>query len=470
MTERTFFYTESLGEYVHHIDYSRIPENAIHACKLHILDTLGVALAGSMTPWAKIVADWAKGRSAPGNATILRTWEKTECTTAALVNGTFSHSLDYDDDPGLCHIGAVVVPASLAVGEEKRISGRELVTAVNVGYDVVTRVEEAFNGEKMFSRGFHPTAVCGVFGAAACASRITGLTSEETANALGIAGSFASGLMEFIADGSMTKRIHTGWAAQAGISAASLAARGFTGPKSIFEGKFGLRAYSGNFRGSKLLRDLGKRFDVLNSGLKKHPSCLYNAPAIDAILELVENGVIDRENVKRIDVNVRKAAFALVGDPIHRKQNPTTILDAQMSMPFCLASAVVDRELCLRQFSRQKISDRRILELARKVWVTADRKLDRLPPNNLTTIINIKLNDGRKIRRVKEHYYGEPCHPLSEEDVVRKFKECAGMVMKPEDTEQLARSILKVESVPDVAMLLDVFRSGPSKTIKSSRQ
>ena len=459
MTERTHFYSELLAEYVRCIDYSEIPEEAIRICKLHILDTLGVALAGSMTPWGTIVADWAKSKSALGNATILKMWEKCECSSAALVNGTFSHSLDYDDDPGLCHIGAVVVPASLAVGEEKGIDGRELVTAVNVGYDVVTRVEEAFGGERLFSRGFHPTAVCGVFGAVASASRIIGLTSEETANAFGVAGSFASGLMEFLADGSMTKRIHAGWAAQAGINAAFLAARGFTGPKSVFEGRFGFKAYSGRLDGSRLVADLGKRFDILNSSLKKYPSCLYNAPAIDIVLELVENGVIEARNVKRIDVNVRKVAVDLVGDPIERKQNPTTVLDAQMSMPFCLAAALVDQELCLKQFSEKKIADREILDLARRIWVSPDPELDRLPPNNLTTIVNVELTDGTRIRKIREHYHGEPCNPLAQEDVVQKFKGCASMALGLEDTEELTRRVLDVEKSVDVRTLLEGFHA-----------
>jgi 2-methylcitrate dehydratase PrpD len=320
--------------------------------KMHTLDTIGVALAGSTTKWAKIIAKYVKNQAVPGKSTVLNYWNKTQSSLAAFANGTFSHSLDYDDDPGICHIGAVIVPASIAIAEELEANGQELITAINIGYDIVTRVEEAFDGETMFQRGFHPTAICGVFGAAAAASKILRLDREKTTNALGIAGSFASGLMEFLSDGSMTKRIHPGWAAQNGIKAAYLAMNEFTGPKTVFEGKHGLKGFSREINSSKLLVGLGERFDVARSSLKKYPSCLYNASAIDGILELYNDKGIRPKDVKSIDIKVRSVAMRLVGDPIKRKYEPQTMLDAQMSMPYSVAVALIDGKAYLEQFSQ----------------------------------------------------------------------------------------------------------------------
>jgi 2-methylcitrate dehydratase PrpD len=187
--------SQILAEYAFNLEYKKIPKEIIHATKMHTLDTIGVALAGSTTKWAKIIAKYVKSQAVPGKSTVLNYWNKTQSSLAAFANGTFSHSLDYDDDPGICHIGAVIVPASIAIAEEFEVNGQELITAINIGYDVVTRVEEAFDGETMFQRGFHPTAICGVFGAAAAASKILRLDIDKTTNALGIAGSFASGLV-----------------------------------------------------------------------------------------------------------------------------------------------------------------------------------------------------------------------------------------------------------------------------------
>lgn len=206
-----------IAEYSTTLDFSKLPSRVIQSAKEHFLDTLGVTIAGSVTPWSKIIADFCVSQSSNTEATILGRKSKVSADLAALSNGTMAHSLDYDDDPGVCHIGAVVVPATLAAAEKFSADGEKIIEAVVIGYDVVGRVEEAVDGEALFTRGFHPTSVCGVFGAATVATKILGLDLKKTIAALGIAGSFASGVMEFLSDGSMIKRVHPGWAAKGGI-------------------------------------------------------------------------------------------------------------------------------------------------------------------------------------------------------------------------------------------------------------
>lgn len=446
-----------LAAYSYNLEYRGIPQEVVHATKLHTLDTIGVALAGSITKWAKIVASYVESQKLTGKSTVLNYWNKTRSYLAALANGTFSHSLDYDDDPGICHIGAVVVPASLAVAEEQEATGIELITAITLGYDVVTRVEEAFDGEIMFQKGFHPTAVCGVFGAAVAASKLLNLEEEEVVGALGIAGSFASGLMEFLADGSMTKRVHPGWAAQNGITAAYLAKSGFTGPKTIFEGDNGMKAFGREIDSSMLLKDLGKRFDVTYSSLKKYPSCLYNASAIDGILELYHKEGIRAEDIESINLRVRSVAMRLVGNTSERKYAPQTMLDAQMSMPYSVAIALTDGIAYLDQFSEERYKDTEVLKLARKVKVSIDPELDKLPSSDLSTILNLKLTDGRKINKRIDFFKGDFRNPLTQEEVEEKFKRCARKVLQPETVDQLLKKIMNGEKQKNVGSIFASF-------------
>ena len=444
-----------IADYAFDLEYGDIPQEIIHATKMHTLDTLGVALAGSTTKWAKIIAKYVKSRKVPGKSTVLNYWNKTRSASAAFANGTFSHSLDYDDDPGICHIGAVIVPASIAIAEELEANGQELVTAINIGYDVVTRVEEAFDGEAMFKRGFHPTAVCGVFGAAAAASKILRLDKEKITNALGIAGSFASGLMEFLSDGSMTKRIHPGWAAQNGIEAAYLAMNGFTGPKTVFEGKHGLKGFSREINSVKLLVSLGERFDVARSSLKKYPSCLYNASAIDGILEFYHKKGIRAEDVKSIDIKVRSVAMRLVGDPIKRKYEPQTMLDAQMSMPYSVAVALIDGKAYLDQFSEERYKTQDVLQLAKIVRVSIDPELDKLPSSDLSTILQLTLKNGSTIKKRVDIFKGDFRNPLSQNELEEKFRRCSSRVLSSESVKKLENKILKIEELKNIRNLMN---------------
>jgi 2-methylcitrate dehydratase PrpD len=448
---------QTLANYAFNLEYKNIPQEIVHATKMHTLDTLGVALAGSTTKWAKIVAKYVKSQELPGKSTVLNYWNKTRSSLAAFANGTFSHSLDYDDDPGIRHIGAVIVPASIAIAEEMEANGQELLTAINIGYDIVTRIEEAFDGETMFQRGFHPTAVCGVFGAAAAASKILRLDKDKITNALGIAGSFASGLMEFLSDGSMTKRIHPGWAAQNGITAAYLALNDFIGPKTIFEGKHGLKGFSREIDETKLLVSLGERFDVARSSLKKYPSCLYNASAIDGILELYYSKGLRSEDVKSIDIKVRSVAMRLVGDPIKRKYEPQTMLDAQMSMPYSVAVALIDGKAYLKQFSEERYKNPDVQQIAKTVKVSIDPELDKLPSSDLSTILQLTLKNGSTIKKRVDIFKGDFRNPLTQEEVEEKFNRCASRVLSSELVKELANKILKIEKSENIGVMMNNF-------------
>ncbi|HYB43810.1 MAG TPA: MmgE/PrpD family protein, partial [Candidatus Methylomirabilis sp.] len=211
---------ESLAAWSSALDPGALPAPAVHAAKRCVLDAIGVGLAGASTPWVERVLAVARAQEPPPRVRIIGWPDRLSAALAALVNGTAVHALDYDDDPAACHIGAVVIPASLAVAEQGGASPMRFLAAVIAGYDVTTRIGEAVDADLLYLRGFHPTAVCGVFGAAAAAAYLLGLDARTTAHALGVAGSFSAGNQEFLAEGAMTKRVQAGKASHDGILAA----------------------------------------------------------------------------------------------------------------------------------------------------------------------------------------------------------------------------------------------------------
>jgi 2-methylcitrate dehydratase PrpD len=213
--------SESLAAWACSLDPMTLPPPTIHAAKRCVLDGVGVALAGADTPWVERVLAVARAQESQPRAGVFGHADRLSAALAALVNGTAVHALDYDDDPAACHIGAVVIPAALAAGEQVKASPLRFLAAVIVGYDVTTRIGEAVDADQLYLRGFHPTAVCGVFGAAAAVAFVLGLDAATTAQALGIAGSFSSGNQEFLAQGAMTKCLQAGKAAHDGVMASS---------------------------------------------------------------------------------------------------------------------------------------------------------------------------------------------------------------------------------------------------------
>ncbi len=237
-----------LAEFVTDLQYDKLPAPIIKQAKLCLMDTIGVAIAGAEAPWSKIIADYVRSLGGTEQSSIYKNDFKTLPQNAAYANGSFAHAWEYDDaERSMLHPGAVIVPSAIATAEASQANGRDLIVAIVAGYEVMIRVSRAVNPQPYRShvfRGFHPTSTCGPFGAAAAASVIMGLDSEQIADALGLAGSHASGIQEFLADGSPVKRLHPGKAAHDGISSAQLAARGLSGPRTIFEGRDGfLRAF-----------------------------------------------------------------------------------------------------------------------------------------------------------------------------------------------------------------------------------
>jgi 2-methylcitrate dehydratase PrpD len=269
-------YSEKMADFISDLNFGDIPGDVVEKTKQLVLDTLGVGLAAVDENFTKDILDVAKGMGGTAESSVWGKSVKLPAANAALVNGTMAHGLDFDDmhRAASSHMSVVVVPTALAVSEQKPVSGRAIIAAIVAGYEIGARIGLAAMG-KLLLRGWHPTAVFGTFSAATVAAKLMGLKPRQTALAMGIAGSQASGLAQWIEEGSWTKRMHPGWAAHSGIIASLLARTGYDAPRKIFEGGQGLyRAFlrDGNYSLEKLTDQLGKRWETRQICIKMYPA------------------------------------------------------------------------------------------------------------------------------------------------------------------------------------------------------
>ncbi|HEY0580587.1 MAG TPA: MmgE/PrpD family protein, partial [Chloroflexota bacterium] len=319
----------SLADFCQHLRWHELPAEVQDRTRELLLDLLGVALAGSRQPSSPPAAQAALQLGGSGGASVIGSGRQTSAVFAALANGTAAHAVELDDvtTESSLHPGVAVIPAALALAEELEAAPKTLFEAIVVGYEVTMRVGNALNPASAYARGFHPTGVAGVFGATMAAGRLLGLDAEALTRALGIAGTMASGSLEYLADGAWTKRLNAGWAGHAGITAARLAQAGFTGPATVFEGRLGvLHAYTDEPLADRLLADLGEPLQVLRVSIKPYACCRYNHGLIDGVLELTRTQAFAAEDVDRVRLGVLSGGALLVADPIEQKRTPQSVV------------------------------------------------------------------------------------------------------------------------------------------------
>jgi 2-methylcitrate dehydratase PrpD len=359
--------------------------------EIYVLDTLAVALAGTVAPSSAAVARTISAAAGRPEATVFGLGRITSAWDAALANGAFGHALELDDDHRIAvlHPGTVVVPAALAAAEAAEADGTTLLRAVLVGYEVMCRLGEVFRGAQ-FYHGVHPTALCGVFGAAAASAVAQGLDRAQFVNALGIAGTQASGLTEWRADGSWIKRLHPGRAAQSGVLSARLAREGFTGPATIFEGAngfFNAFTYGEPTDPAAMTRELGSRFSAFRTAIKPFPCCRFEHGAIDLALAAYEQGV-STDSIERVDIRIYRT------DVLSYHQVPRNPVDAQFNVPYAIAVALLRGRLTLNDFTEEAIRDERVLALARRIFVVEDVELTAKYPDNYEVFLRVRDTGG----------------------------------------------------------------------------
>jgi 2-methylcitrate dehydratase PrpD len=436
-----------------------------------VLDLLGVAAGGSRQPsTAPVLAAIAETAVSGTGATVLGAGRCAEASWAALVNGTAAHALEMDDVTRISslHPGAAVIPAALAVAEEQGVSGAAALAAIVAGYEVTMRVGNALGGASAYRRGFHPTGVAGVFGAAIAAGRLLDLDAARLTHALGIAGTMASGSLEYLADGAWTKRLNPGWAAHAGIVAARLARAGFSGPATVFEGRFGfLRGHTGAPRPAALLSGLGERLEIMNVAVKPYGCCRYNHGLIDAMLALRREHGLRPEDVAAIRLGVLSAGAPLVAEPIARKRAPRNVVDAQFSAPFAAALALVRGAAGADQYTDAAVADATIRTLLPRTTCVRDPELDAVYPERWPAWVQVDTRDGRTLSVRVEHAWGEPENPVPRPALVDKFVSLAAETGAPNRSaagkrqsaaQALADQILHLDRAPDVRTVMAALR------------
>lgn len=427
--------TREIVGYLHGL--RELPPEVVDRGRYFLLDYLGCAIAGSRVESSQPVYR----ALAEGPCAVIGTGRTASPLSAALANGTAAHGVELDDthNGGSVHLGAVMFPAALAVAEAHAIEdGSEFFTAVAAGYEMAARLAMAVQPKHHYGRGFHPTATCGVFGAAVTASKLLRLSEASMLSAVGIAGSMAAGSLEFLADGAWTKRLHAGLAAQNGIHAAQLAHAGFVGPATILEGRSGfLAAYSDAARPELVTRGLGESFAILETSVKPHACCRYKQGPIDALLEISAKHRVDARRIRRVEVAILEAGAGLIAEPPERKYEPRSIVDAQFSMPFGAAVALLRGRAGLGEYTEANLRDPDVRALMRKVVMTRDPALEANFPKEWPARVFVEMETGERYDASVRHPRGDPANPLSWKELGAKFRSLGGTA----EIEECVRNI-----------------------------
>jgi 2-methylcitrate dehydratase PrpD len=383
-------------------------------------------------------------------ATSIPDGVKTNCLFASLVNGASSHIVEMDDlhRESILHPAAAILPAVLAAGEREKVSGKDLIVAISVGYEAGIRV--ALAAGPSHYRFWHTTATCGTFGAAAGAAKVMGLNEDQFAWAIGSAGTQAAGLWEFLGESAMSKQLHPGKAAMNGLLATLLAREGFTGARGILEGEKGFfRATSQDFNENKCIADLGKVFHSERNSIKFHASCGHTHSAIDAVLLATGGKTLLPDDVEKVDLWIYQAAIDLLG-----KIEAKTPYLSKFNLPFCVATALRYGHVQTGDFTAARLEDKDLRELMNKIRVFGDPHLTDAYPRKWPARVTITLKDGRRLDGANEYPKGDPENPLSEHELITKFKSLTEETLPSPQADAIIDRVLGLESVGDVNELL----------------
>jgi 2-methylcitrate dehydratase PrpD len=444
--------TQELAGYCSRVTFNDLSDEVIDCAKYRFLDFISVACRGSQEDPSQTTYRFVR-EVGKGGGVIVGTSDKAPYLYAALANGTSSHSIEMDDvdNESSLHPGVVIFPSTLATGEMAGASGKRFILAAVLGYEVIVRLGSALGPENSYKRGFHPTGTCGTFGSSVASAKILGLQEEEIVNAFGISGSQSAGSMEYLAQGAWTKPFNAGWAAHSGMVAALLARKGFKGPSSILEGRDGfLHAYSNSADPAKILEGIGSGFQILRTSVKFHACCRYMHPPIDAVLKIVNENNLRPEQVKKIKVGVLKAGAHLIAEPIESKYRPQSIVDAQFSMPFGAAAAVLYGKAGLREFQLSTIRSKPVSEMMRKVECIADPELERSFPKQWRATAEIRTENGKSYSTTVEYPKGDPENPLSWEEMKERFHDLSGQIMKKDQRLKIIEGVEGLDGIKDM--------------------
>jgi 2-methylcitrate dehydratase PrpD len=447
--------TEQVAQFIVDTTFAGIPPAAIEVAKGAIVDCLGVAIAGSQTEIGRIVARWAKAMGGAPAAGVIGGGFKTSLPIAARANGTMSHALDYDDvTKNTGHPTPPLLPTLLALGETQRASGHELLEAYAVGFELESKLGNCMS-RKHYAHGWHSTSIFGTLGAAAAATKLLKLDVRQTQMALGIAASEAAGLRQNF--GTMTKPYHAGLAAANGVIAATLAREGFTSAADSLEGEFGfLQVFGtpGEYDEHKLSGTLGNPWNLVEHGigLKPYPCCRNAHRPLDAMLALVHTHRFTADEVEGIECDISAHVTKVMTYP-----KAHTGLEGKFSLPYCLAVAVCDQRVGIRQFVDTRVSDRQVQDLSSRVKVIHPYdKTEWDTGELLPCFVRVRLKDGRVLEQSASAPRGDPENPLTWAQISDKYRDCARELLSEGDVEHTLHLMHRLEELPNLAEVMEI--------------
>ncbi len=408
----------TLGHWIEELSSSELPAAVRKACADTVIDTVGLAIAARNTDYVSALHESWTGA---GTCTVIGRRDQLVPEAAAMINGTAAHGEDFDNTFEGCpvHPGAVVVPAVLAIAESEQLSGADAQRGIAVGQELMCRMGLVAQ-KGVHAAGFHPTAVIGSMGAAAAVAAATRATPRATANALGIAGSMASGIIEYLADGSWTKRMHAGWAAQSGLRAVAMGRAGFKGPSTVFEGEHGFfRAFAPSVVPDfTVLTDrLGERWETTRLAFKPFACGTMAQPFVDCAIRLAQRGIAAHD-IRSLECSVGEGTVHRLWEPLDVKRCPPSAYAAKFSTPYCIAIAFLHGNAGLAEFDEELILDPSVLALSKRVSYAIDA--DDEYPRNYTGHIRATLTDGTVVEEKQPYLRGGVRQPLEQEELIQK--------------------------------------------------
>jgi len=440
-------YSRIYAKYVLGLKFDDLPDDVIEKTKMHFLDYLGNALAAYEMPWSQMVIRIVKQMKGEPQSTVIGD-SKYPMMNAALANGTMAHGVDADDSgarPSWAHPGSCINPAAQAVAEAEGATGKELITGILAGYEISCRVDSSMY-PGLRNRGFHATGVVGTIGATVTAGKIMGLNEEQMVNALGLAGTQAAGLDEWLSAGDMSKRLHAGKAAMNGVLAALLAREGYTGPSSVFEGKHGLlTSHAESYNPERLTEGLGTQYKILGCKFKPYACCHELCPPIRMAQQLQADHGIKPEDVEKIMIGLNHITaenqLKVAATPLHAQNHPAV----------AVGIALTQDQVFLKEFF-ECYPDPMVIQLGKRTEVYTDPEIDRLFPTKIGTRLEI-------ITKTNHYTIFEEDKPLIPHSFIKeKFTALATSLISQETANEIIQAVSRLERYEDVGQLSTLLK------------
>jgi 2-methylcitrate dehydratase PrpD len=452
---------ETYAEFCTNLKFEDLPDEVIRMTKVYMIDMFGCAVRSKEEHQVKAVLEVMKAQGGNPDCSVIVGGFKTSAMHAAFINGTMGHIYDYDDDhrEGTMHPSVAVMPAVFAMAEKNKVDGKKYIRALVCGLEVMIRAGEAFLG-KSYYQGFHPTGTCGVFGAAMGSSLILNLTPQQISWALGLAGSFSAGTLEWGTEGSMQKPLQAGQPAMSGVLSASLAQQNFTGARTIFEGPMGFiraHSYKDTFDYARLTDNLGKKWEMQDTSIKVHACCRFNGPIADCAVDLYRQGV-RADNVEKIVVKTCNFTVQGLTQPRDKKYTPKTHVDAQFSLPYTTAVAICRNRTGIDEFKKETFTDPEILRVASLVSAEVDPEAEKVYPKYYPATMEATLKDGRVITSHVDYPKGDPENPVSFDEIEVKFNQLTERYIDAGRRKQFIETVKNLEHVTDISKIADIIR------------